>query len=279
MPYRILLRRDNSLNWASNNPVLMNGEAGYESDTGRLKIGDGMSPWTDLNYTVGMTGPQGPTGPANTAVGSTGATGAMGVTGPTGSMGVTGPTGSMGVTGPTGAMGVTGPTGSMGVTGPTGAMGVTGPTGAMGESYCVANINSSSSSQLGPIALTVASGDFHIPLYDAGLKTSDITVSTGITQSITFSNAGIYEITINLTGWSASSAANLTWSIKKNGTTALKFIKRTTQTNNPDVIVASGFLSITPSQYIDLYLSVSGSTNITFDVNTTTCTLNAKRIG
>ena len=167
----------------------------------------------------------------------------------------------------------------MGVTGPTGAMGVTGPTGAMGESYCVANINSSSSSQLGPIALTVASGDFHIPLYDAGLKTSDITVSTGITQSITFSNAGIYEITINLTGWSASSAANLTWSIKKNGTTALKFIKRTTQTNNPDVIVASGFLSITPSQYIDLYLSVSGSTNITFDVNTTTCTLNAKRIG
>ena len=40
MPYRILLRRDFSINWSYNDPVLMLGEPGVESDTGRLKIGD-----------------------------------------------------------------------------------------------------------------------------------------------------------------------------------------------------------------------------------------------
>jgi hypothetical protein len=51
MPYRILLRRDFSINWSHNDPVLMLGEPGVESDTGRLKIGDGQSPWTALPYT------------------------------------------------------------------------------------------------------------------------------------------------------------------------------------------------------------------------------------
>jgi hypothetical protein len=93
MAYRILLRRDSSTNWETNNPVLLSGEPGYETDTGKLKIGDGVSTWSDLNEYI--TGPTGGTG----STGSTGATGSVGTTGPTGSVGATGPTGSAG-TGP-----------------------------------------------------------------------------------------------------------------------------------------------------------------------------------
>ena len=125
MAYRIQFRRDTSTNWTSNNPTLLQGEFGYELDTGYSKIGDGSTPWTSLPY-FGGTGPTGPAGTGST--GPTGPTGSTGVTGPTGltgPTGVTGPTGT-GSTGPTGSTGVTGPTGS---TGPTGVTGSTGPTG------------------------------------------------------------------------------------------------------------------------------------------------------
>lgn len=39
--------------WTSNNPVLLNGETGYETDTGFTKIGNGTSAWNSLNYTQG----------------------------------------------------------------------------------------------------------------------------------------------------------------------------------------------------------------------------------
>lgn len=98
MPYRILLRRDTSLNWEYNNPVLMLGEPGYESDTGMLKIGNGQDPWTQLNYIEGIEGPAGSSGSSGTS--------GMSVTGPTGNTGATGPQGEIGSTGP---MGPTGP--------------------------------------------------------------------------------------------------------------------------------------------------------------------------
>ncbi len=72
MPYRILLRRDNAASWTYNDPVLMSGEPGYETDTGKLKIGDGQSPWSALNYYTGITGPAGDNG----SPGATGPTGA-----------------------------------------------------------------------------------------------------------------------------------------------------------------------------------------------------------
>ena len=50
MAYRILLRRDSSENWDASNTVLMAGEPGYVTDTGKLKIGDGESTWADLSY-------------------------------------------------------------------------------------------------------------------------------------------------------------------------------------------------------------------------------------
>ena len=36
--------------WARNNPILRAAEPGYELDTGKLKIGDGTSPWNILEY-------------------------------------------------------------------------------------------------------------------------------------------------------------------------------------------------------------------------------------
>lgn len=84
MPYRILLRRDNSLNWTYNDPVLMTGEPGYETDTNKFKIGDGQTPWSQLDYYIGTTGDQGPigvTGPAGPAGGPTGPTGSQGPAG------------------------------------------------------------------------------------------------------------------------------------------------------------------------------------------------------
>jgi hypothetical protein len=78
MAYRIILRRDTAQNWESNNPVLLSGEPGYETDSNKFKIGNGSSTWTNLAYYAGATGGTGATGP----IGITGATGATGATGP-----------------------------------------------------------------------------------------------------------------------------------------------------------------------------------------------------
>lgn len=40
--------------WTSNNPVLLRGELGQESDTGRCKLGNGTDVWTDLPYLDSM---------------------------------------------------------------------------------------------------------------------------------------------------------------------------------------------------------------------------------
>ena len=50
MATRIQLRRDISANWISSNPILAEGEIGIETDTNRLKIGNGISTWNILNY-------------------------------------------------------------------------------------------------------------------------------------------------------------------------------------------------------------------------------------
>ena len=47
---RIVLRNDVAANWLANNPVLLMGEAGVETDTGLIKIGNGTSTWTALDY-------------------------------------------------------------------------------------------------------------------------------------------------------------------------------------------------------------------------------------
>lgn len=53
MAFRIQIRRDKSVKWAVNNPVLLEGEIGYETDTQYMKIGNGVSTWNELAYWIG----------------------------------------------------------------------------------------------------------------------------------------------------------------------------------------------------------------------------------
>lgn len=94
------LTKKTRADWISSNPILGDDEIGYEKDTAKMKIGDGLTNWADIPYawlaTVipgsvikgdpGMPGPQGdpgPTGdPGNT--GPQGAPGAQGIPGPAG---------------------------------------------------------------------------------------------------------------------------------------------------------------------------------------------------
>lgn len=50
MANRIQYRRDTAANWTAANPVLATGEAAYETDTAKIKIGDGVTAWTGLGY-------------------------------------------------------------------------------------------------------------------------------------------------------------------------------------------------------------------------------------
>ncbi len=50
MAYRIVLRQDIAENWVSNDPTLLSGEFGFETDTNLLKLGNGIDPWTTLAY-------------------------------------------------------------------------------------------------------------------------------------------------------------------------------------------------------------------------------------
>lgn len=55
---RLTLRRGEKAEWNSANTILLEGEPGWESDTLKLKIGDGVTAWNDLNYfNEGISGP------------------------------------------------------------------------------------------------------------------------------------------------------------------------------------------------------------------------------
>jgi len=101
MAVQIQYRRGLASEWTSANPVLSLGEPGYETDTGKFKVGNGTDQWSALTYSSGPAGPTGDTGPA----GDTGPTGDTGPAGPQGDTGPAGPTGDTGVTGDTGPMG------------------------------------------------------------------------------------------------------------------------------------------------------------------------------
>ena len=47
-------RRDTAANWTAENPTLLAGEIGLESDTGYWKVGDGTTAWTSLAYVPGL---------------------------------------------------------------------------------------------------------------------------------------------------------------------------------------------------------------------------------
>ena len=47
---RIQVRRGSSSDWTSVNPVLAAGEIGFETNTKKMKVGDGSSTWSSLDY-------------------------------------------------------------------------------------------------------------------------------------------------------------------------------------------------------------------------------------
>lgn len=49
---RLQVRRGTALEWSSLNPLLLSGEIGLETDTQKLKVGDGVTLWNSLIYLV-----------------------------------------------------------------------------------------------------------------------------------------------------------------------------------------------------------------------------------
>ena len=46
----IQLRRGTEAEWINKDPVLVKGEPAYSTDVNRLKIGDGIHHWSELDY-------------------------------------------------------------------------------------------------------------------------------------------------------------------------------------------------------------------------------------
>ena len=145
IPIRVQHKRMSARDWASSNLVLFDGELGVESDTGKVKVGNGRDRFSALQYLTGPKGDRGETGPrgadgvvrfenltSQQREGLKGAQGPQGPAGPTGPQGARGPAGP---TGPAGAVGPRGPEdqrGPQGNTGPAGARGATGERGPVG---------------------------------------------------------------------------------------------------------------------------------------------------
>lgn len=142
MAVQIQYRRGTATQWTSVNPILAQGEPGYEYDTGKFKVGNGVDTWNVLPYSSGIQGPTGATGPQ----GIQGIQGPQGLIGPQGLTGATGPQGPQGATGATGA---TGPQGNPGLDGKTVLSGSGAPsagTGVNGDFY----INTTANTIYGP---------------------------------------------------------------------------------------------------------------------------------
>lgn len=135
------MKRMTKEQWKTSQYIPREGEPVCESDTGFMKVGDGVHRFSDLIY---LTGPQGPQG-------------IQGIQGPPGRDGVVtfenlsqaqrnslkgdrgeqGPPGPQGIPGPRGAdgqPGQRGADGARGATGERGPVGATGPTGERGHS-------------------------------------------------------------------------------------------------------------------------------------------------
>ena len=121
IPIRVQHKRMTASEWADSSIILLDGELGVESDTGRVKVGNGHDLYSALLY---LTGPKGDRGERGEQ-GPKGADGVLrfedltsqqretlrGVQGP---IGPEGPIGPQGPTGPAGTQGLKGETGEPG---------------------------------------------------------------------------------------------------------------------------------------------------------------------
>ena len=121
IPIRVQHKRMTASEWADSSIILLDGELGVESDTGRIKVGNGHDLYSALLY---LTGPKGDRGER----GKQGPKGADGVLrfedltsqqretlkGAQGPVGPAGPIGPQGPTGPAGTQGIKGEAGEPG---------------------------------------------------------------------------------------------------------------------------------------------------------------------
>ena len=63
IPVRVQHKRMSASDWASSPLVLLDGELGIESDTGKVKVGNGRDRFSALQYLTGPKGDRGETGP------------------------------------------------------------------------------------------------------------------------------------------------------------------------------------------------------------------------
>ena len=146
IPVRVQHKRMSARDWASSALILLDGDLGIESDTGKVKVGNGRDRFSALQYLTGPKGDRGDrgeTGPRGadgvmrfenlTSQQREGLKGAQGPQGARGPAGPTGPVGPAGAVGPRGPEGQRGPQGNTGPAGARGATGERGPAGAPGQ--------------------------------------------------------------------------------------------------------------------------------------------------
>lgn len=119
IPIRVQHKRMTASEWADSSLILLDGEIGVESDTGRIKVGNGHDLYSALLYLTGPKGDRGERGPE----GPKGADGVLRFEDLTSQQRET----------LRGAQGPTGPAGPIGPQGPTGPAGTQGLKGEAGE--------------------------------------------------------------------------------------------------------------------------------------------------
>ena len=62
IPIRVQHKRMSLSEWQESSLILLDGELGYETDTGKAKIGNGISRYRDLKYIAGEKGEKGDQG-------------------------------------------------------------------------------------------------------------------------------------------------------------------------------------------------------------------------
>lgn len=127
IPVRVQHKRMSASDWASSTLVLLDGELGVESDTGKVKVGNGRDRFSALQYLTGPKGDRGETGPRGadgvmrfeelTSQQRESLRGPQGNTGPAGPEGQRGPQGLPGPQGPQGLRGERGERGERGADG------------------------------------------------------------------------------------------------------------------------------------------------------------------
>lgn len=292
----IQIRRDLAANWTSADPILAQGEMGYETDTTKLKFGDGATIWSLLPYFDGEAGPQGPQGIQGEQgiQGIQGVQGIQGDTGPQGDQGIQGIQGDTGPQGDQGIQGIQGETGLQGEQGIQGEQGVSGqdgsdgadgqgvpaggtagqvlekidgtdyntqwanPSGGSMEMVQTNNTDTTTNLNASNTKMPIMGGSFKVN--DSG----DFTVNSSLSR-ITFNFTGIVEISANIYLYSILTRAAIQMRPKVNGNYIDSPYSVSTTMNpggapyNGSCVMAPFLLTVYSGSYIEMFCNVAGS--------------------